>query len=336
MENIENLELRGKVQDFAFRLYKSRSKCIEKPDRRRLTSIAEYMFENFCAPQPVYENIAKVLDVHIDKAKDKLLNYYWTCIDNKEKKVVLPIVKRVSGRIADTSVKFVMPRSLFDGERNALKDALEKIKGLEERKKLPQLQPLKRKKLEDSETPEQILKTKLVTQILLQINQKANVPLQEELSREAEKIINSLEGLPAISDVFQGLASNSLPILDRQVIVSSEAQEESKNTRRPGEFRQRGECAVDVELDRALSNIAERRRSVNGSKGVAKSVRTVVEEKLVAGGETASGREIQGRLNEVVDNLVTGEKTIRKERPIVTPKIRINGPRYGSEFPGIM
>eukprot|EP00826_Nyctotherus_ovalis_P035023 TRINITY_DN2966_c0_g2_i2.p1 TRINITY_DN2966_c0_g2~~TRINITY_DN2966_c0_g2_i2.p1 ORF type:complete len:362 (-),score=122.16 TRINITY_DN2966_c0_g2_i2:149-1234(-) len=330
MENIENLELRGKVQEFAIRIYKSRSKCIEKPDRRRLTSIAEYMYENFCAPEPVYENVAKVLDIHVDKVKDKLLNYYWTCIDNKEKKAVFPIVRRVSACITDTSAEFIRSANLFDGERSALKGALEKIKELEERKKLPQLQLLKRKKLEDADTPEEILKTKLVSQILLQINQRTNTPLQEELNKEAEKMIKSLDGLPAISDVLQELASSPFSILDRHIVISSEGQEESKHSHRPSELFQHSERTVDAGLDRALSNIAERRRSVNGGKVAGKSARSVV------GGEAFSGKEMKGRLNEMVDNLVIGEKPIRKEYPIATPKIRINGPRYGSEFPGIM
>jgi hypothetical protein len=332
MEDIEDIELREKVIEFACNIYKSRSKCIEKSDRRRLTNIAEYMYDNFCKEEPVYEHVAKVLDLKVDRARDKLLNYYLTCIDNKEKKVVLPIVRRVAAKITEPSVKFIQSARLFDKERSELKKALNEIKELEEKKKLPQLQVLKRKKLEDDD-PTKILKTKLISQILLQINQKANAHLQEVLSKEIDNSLKLLDELPAISSVFKSITVNALPVIG-QIIIPSESREENKlqNMNKFNESTQRrDELPFDVKLDNALTYITKGHRNSNGSKGgkYSATTRNIIEKRV-------ENKTLVVQTVELKDNHKTiALSEIIEGRQQLIPRIIIGGPPCNCKFPNI-
>ena len=80
--NINNEKLKQMLQLFAQRLAEKDSKAIEKSDRRRLIQISEYVFENLIDPQPVYENIASILDISPEKAQ--VMNSFTICIRRRQ------------------------------------------------------------------------------------------------------------------------------------------------------------------------------------------------------------------------------------------------------------
>jgi len=343
MEDIENTKLREKVLEFAFNIYKSRSKCIEKADRRRLTNIAEYMYDNFCQEEPVYEHVAKVLDIKVDRAKDKLLNYYLTCIDNKEKKLVLPIVRRVSAKITEPSVESIRSAKLFDKERNELKKVLKGIKELEEKKKLPQLQALKRKKLEGDDTPIEILKTKLVAQILLQINQKTNVVLQEALNKEVDHILKTLEDLPAISSVLQNITLSPLPPIGK-IMISSESKEGNKVQsmnipldKLNESTHKKNDLSFEAKLDNTVTYVYKGHRNANGNKGGARLSTTtlnIIEERMENRALAVQNEGIQDNRKKENTSMSLSEIITTRKQP--TPRIIISGPLSNCEFPKIV
>ncbi len=67
--NVPDQVAAQKLQEFAQRLSEREGATVEKSDRRRLIAVAERVYENCLDPLPVCENLAKILNISLDRAK---------------------------------------------------------------------------------------------------------------------------------------------------------------------------------------------------------------------------------------------------------------------------
>jgi len=229
-------KLRMLLQDFAIIINDRETRSIEKKERRKLMNIAEIVFENYLIADPIYEIISKILDEPIEKSKDRLLKCYASWIDNKERRVLSPIAGRIAKLITDPSPENIKKLNLFEKEHPYIQHALSTILQLEEKKKQPHVQPLKKRKISEPElTPLQILKSKLVGQILCAIEQKGNNELREILYKKIDEQNFSETTLPPLQDALKALPALKAkspvkfinPINDGIIVISDDENEKN-------------------------------------------------------------------------------------------------------------
>lgn len=143
----------------------------------------ECTFDNSCSPQPVYEQVAKVLNISLENTKERLLTYYWNIIESKQRKEILPIAKKLTEQIASTDIEHVDGMEFFRKDCDSLKLALMKIRELQSKKKLEDFRTIKTR-LDVEESPASVFKSKLTSQILSYLNQKDNAELKDAIARK--------------------------------------------------------------------------------------------------------------------------------------------------------
>lgn len=179
-KEIKDPELKRKLQEFITNFYESGRRTIDRKDKGRLVMMIDYACNNLYSLQPIYEQIAKALNISIDNTKERLLNYYWNSIENKQKQEIIPLAKRIAGVISSTGIECVNKINLFKGERSNLKNILIKVKELQDQKMIEEF----KSKWNKGELVIDVLRNKLIPQVLAYLNQKDNVELEELIKKK--------------------------------------------------------------------------------------------------------------------------------------------------------
>jgi len=72
---IDNKEIRFKLEEVAKLLHDKDTDQIQKSERKRLVDIAEIIYDSCMDPEPIYENLAKIIRSNTSAAK-VIFQYY--------------------------------------------------------------------------------------------------------------------------------------------------------------------------------------------------------------------------------------------------------------------
>ena len=70
---IENKDIKFKLEEVAKMLSDKGTNTITKSERRRLVDVAEIVYDQFMAPEPIYENLAAILQSSMEASKVRFL-----------------------------------------------------------------------------------------------------------------------------------------------------------------------------------------------------------------------------------------------------------------------
>jgi len=193
-KEVNDVELKRKLQEFIDNFHKSGRKTIDRTDKRKLVMMIDYACSNFYSLQPIYEQVAKILNMSIDNTKERLLNYYWNSIESRQRKGIIPLARRIAGLISSTGIELANRINLFKKERSNLKNILTKVKELQDKKMIEEFKSTK--KWNTEEFAIDVLKIRLIAQVLAYLNQKDNVELEKVIAKKLDAELESIGTLP--------------------------------------------------------------------------------------------------------------------------------------------